>query len=271
MVNPDGQRVIVDEQNDTEGRLRAALIENASRLQNALAEQDWEQAMQVVGGIYHVHNEALYQEVARLTHQLHSAFLDLKMDAGSPHAEEMSQITDAAERLQYVVKMTEQAANSSIDLVEASAPLVNYISYEAQSLLADWQRFTRREMPLGEFRELARRIEDFLVRSLRDSDQLSGNLNEIMMAQSFQDLTGQVIKRVNQLIGYVEESLTKMAAMAVTVDRVAGIEHDEGALRQGTKAEQMTTQGEGPQIHKGQADVVSDQVDVDDLLSSLGL
>ncbi len=259
------------EQNDTESRLRQALVDNAGRLQQALSVEDWDQAMQVLGGIYHVHNEALYQEVARLTHQLHSAFQDLNLDVRSPHAEEMSQITDATERLQYVVKMTEQAANSSIDLVEASAPLVNYISYEAQSLLADWQRFVRREMPLGEFRELARRVEDFLVRSLRDSDQLSGNLNEIMMAQSFQDLTGQVIKRVNQLIGYVEESLLKMTSMAVTVDRLAGIEHNSRPLPAERAPTQMTTQGEGPQIRKDQADVVSDQVDVDDLLSSLGL
>lgn len=270
MDSTDGQRLAV-EQNDTRNRLQAALVENAPALQDALAQQDWEQAMQLLGSIYHVHNEALHHEVARLTLQLHSAFQDLNLDAGSPHAEKMSQITDATERLQYVVQMTEQAANSSIDLVEASAPLVNYISYEAQSLLADWQRFIRREMPLDEFRNLARRVEEFLTRSLHDSDQLSGNLNEIMMAQSFQDLTGQVIKRVNQLIGYVEESLLKMTAMATAVDQLAGIEHDTSALQQKQNKVQTTTQGEGPQIRADQPNVVSDQVDVDDLLSSLGL
>lgn len=271
MDSADGQRLTVTEQKDTRNRLQQALMDNAPSLQEALAEQNWDQAMKVLGSIYHVHNEALHHEVAKLTLQLHSAFQDLNLDTSSPHAEKMSQITDATERLQYVVKMTEQAANSSIDLVEASAPLVNYISYEAQSLLADWQRFVRREMPLNEFRDLARRVEDFLMRSLRDSDQLSNNLNEIMMAQSFQDLTGQVIKRVNQLIGYVEESLLKMTAMAVAVDELAGIEHSVDKLKPDANKVQATTQGEGPQIRSDQPDVVTDQVDVDDLLSSLGL
>lgn len=93
-----------------------------------------------------------------------------------------------------------------------------------------------------------------------------------MLAQSFQDLTGQVIKRVTELIGYVDESLLRMGNMARSVDQVAGIEHDQAALQQGNKMQQSRSRGEGPQIRADKAeDVVSDQVDVDDLLSSLGL
>ena len=123
----------------------------------------------------------------KLTRELHSAILDLQIEADNPHAQEMSQINDASARLDYVMKMTEKAANDTMDLVEASAPLVNYISYEAQSLTSDWQRFTRKEMPLEEFKDLAKRVEAFLVRSLHDSDQMSSHLNEILLAQSFQD------------------------------------------------------------------------------------
>lgn len=148
---------------------------------------------------------------------------------------------------------------------------MNYISYEAQSLISDWQRFMRRDMQADEFRRLAKRIEDFLSRSLHDSDQLSANLNEIMMAQGFQDLTGQVIKRVMSLIADIENNLLKLVVMAGQVDRVVGIEHPVEALRKKQKKEKNISTGEGPQVRADkQDDVVSDQVDVDDLLSSLG-
>ncbi len=265
-----GFAVTVDE--NTQARLLQAVEAQSVDLQAALTQGNWALAGRLIGQINDIRNQALYDEVGKLTRELHSALLDLQIDDNSPHAHEMSQITDANERLTYVMNMTEKAANDTMDLVEASAPLVNYISYEAQSLVADWQRFTRREMPLDEFKGLAKRIEAFLVRSLHDSDQMSGNLNDILLAQSFQDLTGQVIKRVTVLIGYIEASLARMGTLARTVDEVAGIEHDPQALKKQGLAPSNPTQGEGPQIRADKtADVVTDQVDVDDLLSSLGL
>lgn len=256
---------------DLQQQLEQAVQEHAQALQAFLAEGDWAAAAGIMAQVNDVRNQTLYEEVGKLTCELHGAILDLQLDAGNPHAQEISRITDAAERLHYVVRMTENAANETIDLVESSAPLVNYISYEAQSLLADWQRFTRREMPLDEFRELARRVEEFLTRSLHDSDQLSSNLNSILLAQGFQDLTGQVIKRVSSVIAYVEESLLKMKSMASAVDQAAGIRHGN-YKKDGPGQIGGTSSGEGPQIHADTtADVVADQVDVDDLLSSLGL
>ena len=107
---------------------------------------------------------------------------------------------------------------------------------------------------------------------MHDSDQLSKNLNEVMMAQSFQDLTGQVIKRVTTLIADIEESLLKLVVMASTVDRVAGIEHQPEEFKQAIDKQKSLIMGEGPQIRPDKnKEVVADQVDVDDLLSSLGI
>jgi len=249
----------------------SAVALHAPQLQQSLEQGDLQLAGRIIAEINQVRERTLYLEVGRLTCELHNAIIDFDIDPRNPHAKEMSQITDASERLQYVVNMTDQAANSAIDLVEKSAPLVTYISYEAQGLIADWQRFMRREMKADEFRLLAKRIEAFLSRSLHDSDQLSANLNEIMMAQGFQDLTGQVIKRVMTLIADIESNLLKLVVMAGQVDRVVGIEHPSGDLRTKETKEKKTSSGEGPQIHADRRDdVVSDQVDVDDLLSSLG-
>ncbi len=261
----------MEHKNSTEADFASAVALYAPELQLSLAQGDLQEVTRIIAQISQVRERTLYQEVGRLTRELHSAIIDFDIDPRNPHAKEMSQITDASERLQYVVKMTDQAANCAIDLVEASAPLVNYISYEAQSLMADWQRFMRREMKADEFRLLAPRIEDFLSRSLHDSDQLSANLNEILMAQGFQDLTGQVIKRVMTLIADVESNLLKLVVMAGQVDRAVGIEHSTDDLRKKSNREKKSNVGEGPQIHADKLeDVVSDQVDVDDLLSSLG-
>lgn len=261
----------MEHKKSSEADFASAVALHAPQLQQSLEQGDLEEATRIIAQISQARERTLYLEVGRLTRELHSAIVDFDIDPRNPHAKEMSQITDAAERLQYVVKMTDQAANCAIDLVEKSAPLVNYISYEAQSLMTDWQRFMRREMKAEEFRVLARRVEEFLGRGLHDSDQLSSNLNEILMAQGFQDLTGQVIKRVMTLIADVESNLLKLVVMAGQVDRAVGIEHSVDDLRKKPVKNNQSSAGEGPQIHADKLeDVVSDQVDVDDLLSSLG-
>ncbi|NLZ78588.1 MAG: protein phosphatase CheZ [Gammaproteobacteria bacterium] len=261
----------MEKDKSSEDDFMSAVALHAPQLQQSLEQGDLEAAAQIIAQISQVRESALYREVGRLTRELHTAIIDFDIDPSNPHAKEMSQITDASERLQYVVTLTDDAANSALDLVEQSAPLVTYISYEAQSLIEDWQRFMRRDMQAEEFRVLAKRVADFLSRSLHDSDQLSANLNAIMMAQGFQDLTGQVIKRVMTLIADIETNLVKLCVMAGQVDRVAGIEHSSEDLRKKHTKDKNSSAGEGPQMHaQTRDDVVTDQVDVDDLLSSLG-
>ncbi|QEY59124.1 protein phosphatase CheZ [Pseudomonas sp. C27(2019)] len=258
-----------DKSSETE--FAAAVALHAPQLQQSLLKGDLQEATQIIAQISQVRLRKLYVEVERLTRELHSTILDFDIDPRNPHAQEMSQITDASARLQYVVNMTDQAANSALDLVEESVPLLTHLSHETQNISADWQRFMRREMQVTEFRTLAKRIETFLLRSLHDSNQLTANLNEIMMAQGFQDLTGQVIKRVITLIADIEENLLKLGVMAYQVDSVAGIERSNEDLCKQALKKNNSNAGDGPQIHANKHDdVVTDQVDVDDLLSSLG-
>jgi chemotaxis protein CheZ len=216
-------------------------------------------------------DRGLYQEIGKLTRELHSAIVDFQIDPNMPQAEEVSQITDATERLSYVVRLTDAAANRTMDLVEQSTPLVGSLADDAASLRQDWQRFQRRETSPDEFRELVKRVDGFLTRSETDARQVSSHLNDILLAQDYQDLTGQVIKRVTQMVTEVESNLLKLVLMASQVDRFAGIQHDHQQLRDEKDKEKHPTRGEGPQIHADKRDdVVSGQDDVDDLLSSLG-
>lgn len=256
---------------DSLGELESTLKMHATQLVESLEKGRFGEAVHLIHELNQTRDRGLYQEVGRLTRELHNAIVNFQIDPGNPHAQEISQITDATERLSYVVTMTEKAANRTMDLVEQSAPLVNDLGDEAQNLSADWGKFMRRELGADAFRELAKRIELYLARSERDSQKLSGYLNDILLAQDYQDLTGQVIKRVTQLVTEVESNLLKLVLMASHVDRFAGIQHDHEALRAEQEQQKEPSRGEGPQIHADKReDVASNQDDVDDLLSSLG-
>ena len=253
------------------GELESTLKIHATQLVESLEKGRFGDAVQLIHELNKARDHGLYQEVGKLTRELHNAIVNFQIDPRMPEAKEISQITDATERLSYVVQMTEKAANRTMDLVEQSAPLVNDLGDEARELSADWGKFMRREMGADAFRDLAKRIELFLARSERDSQKLSGQLNDILLAQDYQDLTGQVIKRVTQLVTEVESNLLKLVLMASHVDRFAGIEHDHQVLRAEQEQQKEPSKGEGPQIHADKReDVASNQDDVDDLLSSLG-
>lgn len=251
--------------------LESSLKVHAQGLLDSLEKGDFGEAVQLIHELNKTRERGLYHEVGKLTRELHNSIVNFNLDPRMPHAQEISEITDATERLNYVVQMTENAANRTMDLVEQSAPLVNDLAGEARLLHVDWERFMRRELSADAFRELAKRIELFLSRSQRDNNKLSANLNDILLAQDFQDLTGQVIKRVTQLVTEVESNLLKLVLMASDVDRFAGIQHDTNPQAGAARKEKHASQGEGPQIHADKReDVVSGQDDVDDLLSSLG-
>lgn len=250
--------------------LETILTKNAHSLVESLDRGDLAEAVRLIQVLRDAHDRALYLEVGRLTRELHNAINELKIDPEVVKNGETTQISDATDRLSYVVKMTEGAANRTMDLVEDSSPDVNYVGYEAQSLGDDWHRFHEGQMTDEEMQVFSGRMGDFLARCLQSSDKISANLSEIMLAQGFQDLTGQIIKRVTDLVTHVENSLLRLVLMASKVDRYAGIAHEDETVN-ARQESAPDTRGEGPQIHaEKRNDVVANQDDVDDLLSSLG-
>ncbi|MGY4489976.1 protein phosphatase CheZ [Pseudomonas putida] len=261
----------MEHKNSSLGDFESTLKKHAQELVESLEKGKFGDAVQLIHELNQTRDRGLYQEVGKLTRELHSAIVSFQIDPHMPQAEEVSQITDATERLSYVVRLTEGAANRTMDLVEQSTPVLNELSTDAKALSADWQRFMRKEVGAAEFRELVKRVDGFLTQSEQGTRKVSGALNDILLAQDYQDLTGQVIKRVTQLVTEVESNLLKLVLMASQVDRFAGIEHDRDQLRAEKDQEKHPTRGEGPQIHADKReDVVSGQDDVDDLLSSLG-
>src|SRR5690606_6335924 len=123
---------------------------------------------------------------------------------------ENSDIHDASDRLNYVINLTQKAADKTMDMVDQAAPIAMNLGQEASALRDEWARLKRREMSPAEFRNLYERIDGFLSQMVIGTTQLNENFQNIMLEQGFQDLTGQVLKKVIGLIKDVERDLVSL-------------------------------------------------------------
>lgn len=243
-------------------------LEQARELVALLEQGDQAGADRFMTDVCMPHADALLDQVGQLTRQLHDSLQEFRNDPRLPELAE-TDIPDARERLNYVIDMTDKAANRTMDAVEASLPIADRLNDRIQQVKPGWQGLMRRQLELGQFKELCYQLDGFLQNSDQDANQLRELLTEILMAQDYQDLTGQVIRRVITLVQEVEAKLVEILSV---FGRLTGEQPATGG--------QVVTQNndpgkavaaEGPIINKEQRDdVVSDQDEVDDLLSSLG-
>ncbi len=200
----------------------------------------------------------LFQQVGQLTRQLHDSMTGFSLDSKITAMTE-NEIPDAKERLQYVITMTEQAANQTLNAVENLLPVSKTLNEQAEELSEKWERFLDREMPFEEFKSMSAEITKHFNESKASLLQVQKGLNDILMAQGFQDITGQIIKRVIDLVQELEVNMIELIKLA------GGAEIGEGKRK--------TPDLPGPVVpgmDDKVGDVASNQDDVDDLLSSLG-
>ena len=209
--------------------------------------------------------------MGKLTRQLHEALKSFELDTRLTDIT-TDAIPDAKKRLNYVMEMTENAANKTMDAVEASLPLAQEIADEIADIKPTWDRLMNREIELGEFKSLCHSIDKFMNSSHHKTDELQMLMTNVLMAQDYQDLTGQVIRRVIELVREVEESLIHLLTAFAAQGEVEPAQLTEQPEETEDSIVAQTLAGpEGPIIDKeSRNDVVSDQDEVDDLLSSLG-
>jgi chemotaxis protein CheZ len=107
----------MENDDSAKGDFESTLKRHARHLVESLEHGDFGEAVQLINDLNKVRDRGLYHEVGKLTRELHNAIVNFQLDPRVPHAKEVSQITDATERLNYVVTMTETAANRTMDLV----------------------------------------------------------------------------------------------------------------------------------------------------------
>lgn len=260
------------EQHDNNSVVGSEIKNLAENMLKQIEDGDLGKAVALVNDLNEVRDRTLYNEIGRLTRALHDSIKNLNIDTvGSG-----SEIEHTTDKLAYVIEMTDKSANRTMDLVDESMPIASDIHNRANELSSQWRRFLNKDLKPDEFRELTKSIDSFLQDSGNQSQKLQNQLSEIMLAQDFQDLTGQVIHKVADLVRDVEGRLVKLVSMAGHVDSITGITHgDQIDQENGAGTSEKPEDGgniaaEGPQINKSSEDVVNSQDDVDDLLSSLG-
>ncbi len=250
------------------------LKECAKLLTEKLQGDQFEEASKLIHDMLESRDRHIFQSVGRLTRGLHNAIVNFHVDADlskEPPQVESSEIQDASSRLNYVIELTQKAAEKTMDMVDEAAPIAMNLGQEASVLRDQWARLKRREMGPDEFRGLYGRMDDFLAQMATGTEQLARNLQEIILEQGFQDLTGQVLKRVIGLINEVEQDLVSLVRIAGQVEEITGLKTDVDQESQKALRQKRKTEAEGPQHNAAaRTDVVSGQDEVDDLLSSLG-
>ena len=231
-------------------------IDLAKSLLQHLEEKDEGNVLKVLTQLTEEHESSLFREIGKLTRQLHDALGSYEHDERITSLAK-NDIPNAKERLNYVINKTEESAHRTLDIIEKLLPVSESLEEASRTMHGDWQRFVRREMDVDEFRKLSTRLDSFLNQVCDDTGRIKQDMSELMLAQDYQDITGQVIRQVISLVQEVESQLVK-------VIRNAG--HDVPAKLQ----EGKDIVAEGPQINKDSPNVMSDQDEVDELLSSLG-
>ena len=212
------------------------------------------------GDTAHDSAQQLINRIGHLTRQMRESMRELGLDKGIARVAEA--IPDARDRLGYVAQMTERAAERALNAIDVAQPIQDGLSRQAKELTQRWDAWFSNPVALDEARELVLDNRAYLSAVPQHVSATNAQLMEIMMAQDFQDLTGQVIKKMMNVIKDMDTQLLQLlidnAPPEKRQDVSQGVPHGPQTVLH------------GPQTVPGQSDAVDDQEQVDDWLASLG-
>lgn len=213
-----------------------------------------------IAGAHHSHvkeegePEQMLARIGQITRALHESLRELGFDKILEKA--TVDIPDVRDRLTYVARMTEQAAQRVLNATDTAIPLQERIESGAGEILAGWETTLKAPFSEANYRDMATLTMQCLTDMRTDTGATKQQLLDIMMAQDFQDLTGQVIRKITELAHGLEQQLVQLLIDYAPTE--VRLESQHGLLN-------------GPQINPvNKSDVVADQSQVDDLLDSLG-
>jgi len=204
---------------------RQEIVADMMNFITAVSEQNFDQADIAIQKIVKNGQGDLFQEVGKITRRLHDSVKSFK-EAIDPKLSEMTKndIPNAVDKLQYVIERTEEAANRTMNVVE------KYI-LRMDELSAHIRKISGPPETIEYMKNFRNGLED--------------DLTEILTTQSFQDLTGQTIKKVITLVHDLESELVRLIS-------IYGLKVDQGSKEPVAVAERVSQSG------------------VDDLLKELG-
>ena len=191
---------------------------------------------------------AVHQKLGMLTRQLHDSLNELGYTSKLKGSAE--ELPDAQSRLTYIARLTGEAAEKVLSRVDLAKIQHDFVAAETSKLAAFIVKNPVAAVATGA-------VYNFVADVERASKEIDMHLTEIMMAQDFHDLTGQVIARVVNLISTIEKQLVELLIQTAPSPSPIQPKAPEGLA--------------GPVVDPtSRTDIVTDQSQVDDLLASLG-
>ena len=200
-------------------------------------------------------DKPMYERLGGIVRLLHDSLRELGYDRSLSTV--ASEISDAQGRLEYVATLTEQAANKVLNTIDIGMPEQETLSRDAKLMDERWTQLFEGKLSIDEFKVLAGDSRSFSARVAEASEAEKARLLDIMMAQDFQDITGQLIKKIVSITHKVEQELAQLLRDNAPPEVLAQAEHKKDA-----PVELMN----GP----AQPAVAMAQDDVDSLLADLG-
>ncbi len=185
----------------------------------------------------------VYHQLGVITRQLHDTLMQLGV---MPKLQIAAQgLPDARSRLNYIAKKTGEAANKVLNSVDQAKQEHTHINNETRRIADALMSNPVKAVASGALINFVSEVEAATAR-------VDQHLTDIMMAQDFHDLTGQVVAKVVGLATDLEDSLVNLLIQAAPAEITQKIDL------------------QGPVVTEGRTDVVNNQGEVDDLLASLG-
>ncbi len=202
-------------------------------------------------------DKKVIDQIGQLTRNLHDSLRELGYDKRLEAI--AAEVPEAQDKLSYVASKTEQAAERTLNATEIAMPIQEKLSADAINLSEQWKQALESQQTnpdTEKFKTLLIDTLQYLDTVPEQTNATNTQLLEIMMAQDFQDLTGQVIKKITNMVQSLEKDLIDLLLANVPAKKSATV--DEGFLN-------------GPVTNpEKRNDVVCNQDQVDDLLASLG-
>jgi chemotaxis protein CheZ len=195
-------------------------------------------------------NSPMFDRLGHIVRQLHDSLRELGYDRSL--SDIATEVTDAAGRLEYIATLTEQAANKVLNSIDEAMPVQDTLIQTAKDIEGRWDQLFEGKLGLDEFKLLAQDSRRFASTVANNGEAEKARLMEIMMAQDFQDITGQIIKKVVTITQKLERELAQLL-----------IDNAPQSTREKEKVVDLLA---GPDVPTS----ALAQTDVDDLLADLG-
>lgn len=202
-------------------------------------------------------DKKVIDQIGQLTRTLHDSLRELGYDKRLESI--AAEAPEAQDKLSYVAAKTEQAAERTLNATEIAMPIQEKLSTDAIHLSEQWKEAFEAQQAKPDTEKFKLLLIDtlhYLDNVPAQANATNAQLLEIMMAQDFQDLTGQVIKKITHMVQSLEKDLIELLLANMPAKKAAA--EEEGLMN-------------GPVTNpEKRSDVVSNQDQVDDLLASLG-